>query len=357
MGAIYGQRTRILLNHDTVFLAELLLSIAPAAETSRAYRSFSCLEMPKRSEIPLALQFAAAATIVLAHFRIADHYLDSKQARWRAVKRLLSPSYRQAAATLRAWDFPMDELTAILASQSERELNAQSVNHVAEPTAVATGLFLAHGARVVGRGEKAQRLYAIGHRFGSLIYTLDAYEDREKDAKRGEFNALLHFKEVDGRQEILETARTLELELPPELAIRLRINVEERLGLRPRVFHECRAGIGERWRKAVGFAKAMRERERAGAVRGVLILTTTAAVAFAVPHYARMAESWRHCMGLGLNLMALGTVFAASPIIPPTVPKPPSGKSPGSQGSFCCNGDSCDGCDCPCDGCDSCDCS
>ena len=68
IGGLYGQSSRALLNHDTVFLAELLSALSGADaqldEWHRAYQSYNCLALPRqRSAMPLGLQYAAAATL------------------------------------------------------------------------------------------------------------------------------------------------------------------------------------------------------------------------------------------------------------------------------------------------------
>lgn len=375
LGASYGQATRLLLNHDTVFLAELLLAHSAAPEWSSAHRSFNCLTMPKAGESPVALEFAAAATIALAHYRVIDHRADSRQTRWDWAARLLSPSYRRAAARLRDWGFPVAKLAEILDTQVAREANPESLAHVAEPTALATALFFSHGARVVGREDLSESMHRIGHRFGFLIYALDAFEDRERDAKRGDFNPLLALSGVDARAEILSAVTDLERELPADLAHRLRTNVEERLGMRLRVLHyRCRKTVRERWSDAKEFARSMREREAGGVAKGALVFGSAAVVAFAFPHQVRSAESWRHALGLTMNLIAVGGVFAMASAVPPPLPGPGPGiptpqvatppKSGGCGcGSCCCDPCSECSCDCCCEGCccegcccDSCDC-
>src|SRR5580692_5889342 len=112
LGALYGQKARLLLNHDMVFLGELLM---PEPEWGPAHRSFNCMAMPKRH--PAALAYAATAAVVLAHFQIEDQITDSNRWRWRAIKRFFSPAYRKAASQLRASGFPLDELAAMLRTQ------------------------------------------------------------------------------------------------------------------------------------------------------------------------------------------------------------------------------------------------
>ena len=60
IGSIYGQKSRLLLNHDTVFLAEILtaLNSENVADWQKSYQSYNCLNLPK-NEMPIALEFAA----------------------------------------------------------------------------------------------------------------------------------------------------------------------------------------------------------------------------------------------------------------------------------------------------------
>jgi len=327
LGALYGQRTRMLLNHDTVFLAEVLLDLGGEPGWGPAYRSFNCLTLPrKNTPIPLALQYAAAVTVVLAHFHVADHRQDSARVagklKWRLAARWLSPQYRLAAERLRDWGFPLDEMAAVLATQPAREASPQSLAHVSEPTRVSTALVFAHGVRLMGRPDLTGAAERLGDEFGALIYLLDAYEDRARDARTGEFNPLAVFPEISAREEILAIVSRLERDMLPAHAARLRVSVEERLGLRPRVLQErCRQSIGRRWRNAVEFARSLREREGAGFLKGLAVLASVTMLAFVFPQHARRTESWQQCLGVSMNLMALGAIFATPPQPPP--PRPP----------------------------------
>jgi hypothetical protein len=352
LGAVYGQRARMLLNHDAVFLAELMIEASAEPEWSRAHRSFNCLSMPKREDaMPIALDFTAAATVALAHFKVADHVVDTRRAHWRWAARLLSPSYRRAAVRLRGWGFPLGEVESTLATQGRREAEATSLADVAEPTARVTSLFFAHGARLAGAESEAGRFARIGERFGYLIYVLDAVEDRDRDACTGAFNPLLRSPGIDGRAEILKALGELERDLSVPLAMRLRANVEERLGLRPRILsNRCKKSMRERWRDAKAFARSMRDRERAGVLKGAMVVATVTVAAFLFPHHVRSAESWGHCMGLGMNLMAAGSLFAFADI-PEAGPAAPVKRGCWNQCGDCC----CSSCDCgECCECGSC---
>jgi Family of unknown function (DUF5685) len=334
IGARYGQRARMLLNHDLVFLGELLMHYSQEPEWSPAYRSYNCFAKPK--EIYPILDYTASITVILAHYRIADHVVDlrpdSRRWPWRAVARMLSPQFRSASSKLREFGFPMDELDSILSTQRAREANPKSLADVAEPTATATAFAFAHGGASKASFED---LYRIGHRFGYLIYVLDAFEDRAKDARSGAFNALARFPEIDGRAEILKVVD--EIELPESFKARLRTNVEERLGMRPRVLCcTTRKTFRERCRDAAAFARRMREREGIG----LAAFAAAVVVALIFPHHAKGSMSSRECLTVPFSLMALGTI----------VPGPADKPGCLSRCGDCCGSCACDGC------CDCCEC-
>lgn len=332
LGAEYGHRSRLILNHDVAFLAEILLDLGGVSLAGSAYQSLNCLSLPRnREDVPVVLRYCAAVSVALAYFRLEDHrrdaYTRGRKLAWSLAARALRHRYRRAAEQLRGWQFPVEEMAAILASQPEREAAAQSAADVAWPTMRATGMVFAHGVRLAQHPDRIDDARRLGSRFGELIYLLDAYEDRDRDARRGQFNPIAAFPRefpdaASARAAILAIAAGLEREMTPAHAARLRQNVEERIGLRPRVLPvACRRPFRDRVRDAVALARSFSHREHAGFVKGALIVASVAAVAFAFPEHARRTESWRQCIGLPMNLMALGAVFASS--MPPQQPQQP----------------------------------
>ncbi len=372
LGSAYGQKSRMLLNHDTVFLAELLgeLGAAPG-EWAPAYRSFNCMSMPK--DLPPVLDYAAAATMVLTQWKIADHSADTGKHRWRIAQRLFYKTARQAAARLRAWNFPLDAVESALSSQGEREANATSLERVAFPTAQATALFFEHGAIVAGRDELAPAMYSLGKTFGELVYLLDAFEDWEKDLADGSFNALrklgldrawarTRLHEMAGEIETLMSALPASETFRSMANARLRSNLAAKLDAKFPLFrsqHVCgvhRETWRERWRKAVVFAREMRGKENPGWLKGAAIVASVSFIAFAVPQWAKGAHTSRECLSLGFNLMAIGSVFAT---VTQTAAADAGKRSrfKGWCGSCCpdaCDCDCCDSCCCECVACDSC---
>jgi hypothetical protein len=432
IGGLYGQASRALLNHDTVFLAELLSALSGTDrqldQWNRAYQSYNCLALPRDpTAMPLVLQYAAAATLTLAEFKLADHLTDSKQRRWRVARRVFSKGFLRAAAQLRQWDFPVAELRRALLSQETREAQALSattapdamLDELAEPTATATALFMTHGTQLAGVASVTETMRRIGRSFGGLVYCLDALEDYEKDAQRGDFNALraaFHLTDerlpAEIRKQVADKIWSLSAEVETALAalpieparaqlfaIRLQQNLTPRLGARlPVVAHACQVKqaakktISERWRDAVATGRALTEKRAAtwqssfaARISSPLIFVSVLPITFLFPQQAAQSGSYRECLGLGLNLMALGGLAAAvagrlrfasggsdvEAAINEAIGKGKRGRkaaaggggsgagsgggSGGSSCFCCCDGGCCDCGDC-CEGCDGCNC-
>jgi len=384
LGTRYGQRARMLLNHDTVFLAELLTELGGApAEYQRAYRSYNCMSMPA-GDLPVALDFAAAATMALADWKARDHVEDGGSRAWSAAQRLYRKPFARAAKRLRSWKFPTDRLEAALGSQQKREQAPESVEQLAWPTAEATALFCEHGAVLIGRPELRSPLAELGRTFGTLIYLLDAYEDFEKDAKKNEFNALatLGLTRLWAKTRLRELAAEMEAglaELPVSDAFRAEINSRLRLNLASRfgetlpivcsTKHKTRREIlSGRWANAKKIASEFRAREAKGWLKGAAVFASVAVVAFAMPREAREAGSYKECLGLGFNLMAFGSLIAMAAGGPPPL-DPQLGQQVAehaakaaakSKGSWCCCSDQlpdacCNECCCCCEGMECCD--
>jgi hypothetical protein len=413
MGRLYGQKSRVLLNHDTVFLAEVLSAVANTNssldEWQRAYQSYNCLALPDTDgEMPLPLQFAATATLILSEFKIADHITDSGRRRWRAAHRFFSKSFHSASSRLKQWNFPVDELRRCLLTQEAREARADAhaaspdatLKDLAEPTAIATAMFLQHGARLVDRAELAPTMYALGYEFGALIYLLDAFEDYEKDVRTANFNALRaahgisdNRLPVEIRKQVIEYLWSIAAEieaslnqLPMEASwktlfiSRLRSNLTHKLGARlPVIGHVCqiktatKKSLHERWRDAVTLSRGLTEkrsmmhkRSRLAQLQSPFVFASVLPVALLFPQWATEANSYRECMSLGLNLMFIGSVAAtlvaplrfstsAGPELAPEAEgEAKSGKGKkGTKSSGC--GDSCCCC-CEVECCESCEC-
>ena len=378
IGSRYGQAARMALNHDTVFLAELLTALSPEpAAQSAAYRSFNCMTLPKSDqEMPTVLRYSAAATLVLAEFKVVDHIEDTGRRRWRTLARVFSKAFRTAQRDLEALRFPVARLREALCTQSAREREGTTLADFSAPTAEATALFFAHGAVVVGLSQAcAETLETLGRRFGELAYLLDAFEDYEKDEAAGAFNAIRALggakrDAVPQLQSLTESIRQdlgrlpLNPEVAASFASRLKANLDAKLGL-----HICKPRRGgtkasrkHRWDNAVTFARGISADSPKW--RASMTVAAVALVAYLAPSHSRAAATPSECLSLGFNLMALGSMFAmavsGSPPVPPVPPVDPSvhptpgdlaSAKGGKSKSGCCGSCGCDDCCCDCNAC------
>ena len=399
MGRLFGQRARMLLNYDAVFLAELLSALAGTqVETwSAAYQSYNCLARPRsEAEMPLALQFAATANILLTEFKLADQRKDSGRKRWRMLQWVLESPFRQAAHKLTQWRFPLAALRALNDEQDRREAALQSgqklesadaaLRFAAAPTAQATAMFFEHGAKVLGVPQLSAQMAQLGADFGVLIYVLDALEDYEQDAATKEFNAIrVSYEPTTARlpkatrQTVVEFLLHLQdeiivnlstLPLPPAVATlfvaRLRANLARKLEIKLPVIHCAQPPLSfqKRWQNAVTKGRQLMQQELSGCgslswLKAPFIFATVFAVAFMLP--SQSLKSWREGLAHGVNLMFWGAVPGA---ILAAMPSARQKKNPKENQSSCwsscdcCVCEGCDGC-CECCGdgcCDSCGC-
>jgi hypothetical protein len=376
MGRTYGQASRMLLNHDTVYLAEVLSAIAPKpVEWDASFRSFNCFTLPDQS--PAALRLAAAATVALTEYKLRDHIDDSQRWRrlWNAAHRWWNPRFRRAVCELRALQFDVEALDAALTKQSQAELSATSLQALAQPTAKAVSLFFEHGATLVDRPDLSPQLKSFGHHLGTLVYLLDAIEDQHKDQATGQFNALTALRitrdqaiaELDKlSQSSIDVLRTIDLALAATFASRLRANLDPRLG---RSLAQCctvptREPWKQRWSKAWDRAEDLAEG------RAWPVLAAVAASIFLYPDHAKSADSADECISLSANLMALSSVVAVAigskrkrKAAAVAAAGTGAAAADASTGGGCCMSGCCDGCsaceacgECGCDICGDCAC-
>ena len=194
IGRLYGQKARVFLNYDAVFLGEILTDLQPhSVSYAPAYVSKNCLAIPQRDQIPWPLEYAAAANVVLAQFKLLDHVADTGSRLMKLAVRAYSQEFDRASKALTNCQFPFQELQRLMSLQSLREREASpKMERLSEPTAGATKLVFGHGAVTAGASvAAAQTMSSLGNVFGEIAYLADAVKDQKKDAEKGEFNALV----------------------------------------------------------------------------------------------------------------------------------------------------------------------
>lgn len=202
LGQAYGQRTRAMLNFDTVFFAEILshLSKENLSNWQAGFQAVNrCFTMPDREQaMPMSLQYAAATNVLLGELKLDDHLKDLPGLHWKLARRFFSKPFRRADRQLQEWGVDTQYLWQWIRQQSHLEKTANTnfpsltalLNHYAEPTAQITAWIFQKGAAVVGQPEQEVALFDLGYQFGRMAYILDAFEDVEKDLFDHQFNPL-----------------------------------------------------------------------------------------------------------------------------------------------------------------------
>ncbi len=195
IGKTYDQKSRMLLNYDTVFMAEPLSQLSKEKLTdweTPLQRSNHCFNLPKNEEVPASLAYAAAASLLLSELKFDDNIKDSHQFRWTILERFYSKGFEKAADQLDKWKVPLDTIYKLIAIQQEKESNHSDktsinadTNYYADSTAQITAIIFEAGGRFL---KIDADLNAFGFEFGKLIYLLDAVEDYEKDIFKQQFN-------------------------------------------------------------------------------------------------------------------------------------------------------------------------
>lgn len=367
MGTLFGQASRLLLNNDAVFLAEVLSAIAPAkvvvSDWKKEYQSFNCFSLPSDPlEMPLSLTIAANVTMVLTEFKLADHIIDSEKKHWKAVSKLFSKKFEQASTALESLAFPMDELWSWFEKQIEHErlsheyaethFPRQLIDYCAKPTAHMTAIVFESGARAVGCSDEAilAQMRKLGGAFGKLVYVLDAFDDFAKDMRRNEFNPFAVAYKVEStilpehcRQDIYPYVQSLstmieqaldkldiEASLDQQFRTRLRQNITDKLGPDWQEFvrsactahtHACSTTVKQSVKACTNIRLNLQQKRQAAleisqrlksdsqSFSDTFINLYLFIVAFLFPYHARQAKSREQIFGLPFNLIAWGALL------------------------------------------------
>lgn len=189
MGKCTGQCSRMSISYDVAFLANVRMLLLDS-ETNIKKRG--CLVHPFRKRGMMEpndeLRYAACASAILAYEKCRDDVADEKGMRrvkarfrcmaFRAAYRRAKKRYPSLAQSVR------EQLTKLSALEAA---NTPSVDALAGMFGDLLGCVFAHGLE----GNDARLARKIGFETGRFIYILDALDDLEKDAKRGEFNPFL----------------------------------------------------------------------------------------------------------------------------------------------------------------------
>lgn len=188
----YGPFGQVCLNNDMTFMALLHMSLYEG-ELPGTERDYRCKLHPiKKMHIyeNRHLEYAADMTIILSYYLARDHWKDDNQMTacihlhvLRKKVWHLSKIYPRQHKAVKNYIYRLDAAER----SGEKDL---------DKLAGLTGNMLAE----IFDWEKdvwSDLLRPVGFYLGKYIYIMDAYEDVEKDIKKGSFNPLIPYKDRD----------------------------------------------------------------------------------------------------------------------------------------------------------------
>ena len=341
MGKSYGHKSRLLLNYDSVFLAELLTELGneDLNNWENAFQAINkCLTMPT-GNIPVSLQYAADANILLADLKIQDQLIDNGSLGWRFAQKFFNRPFVRNAQKLASWGIDKEEILKISETQQRIERHdaefdnlGNCIGYYARPTSELTALIFGHAASIIEKPELELKLSALGNKFGQMAYLLDAFEDFEKDLRKGHFNPLAKFfssaeelsepvkDEIRALvNQMLDNCASLLSELIPDRAeiyySRLRSNVMLQMFKETKPAPGFRERLAMRWQNARDFAADMTcdSKKNLAAKLRFQMLSVAVFVAPKTPEYMGIARdssifSWSAFLAAFLVAIGLGVV-------------------------------------------------
>ena len=184
LGQRYGLRGRAALTYDMTFLVLLLSSLYEPEETHGTERCALHPAKPHGYWYSEITDYAADMNLALAYYSCLDNWRDDHSLPHLAEARLLEKKCvalrSRYPRQMRAIEYGLSRLAAL-----EREKSSDL-----DAAAGCFGTLM--GELFVLREDRwSVPLRRMGAALGSFLYVLDAYDDLEKDRRRGSYNPLL----------------------------------------------------------------------------------------------------------------------------------------------------------------------
>lgn len=198
IGRRYGLIARAMLNYDCAFLSAFLSE--QAGLTACACEESRCLLRPFKGKQPVCKasalsDYAADVNVLLAWLAICDHWTDDRSFSAWLSRLLLKPVYRKASAYRPELTVDVEKALARL---HEIEANRETCSDVpADAFGQLMQAVIRHAPDLPDGDRRAAEW--MFYNLGRWIYLIDAWDDREKDKKRGAYN-VLNLSQCDGEQ-------------------------------------------------------------------------------------------------------------------------------------------------------------
>ena len=215
----YGQLPRLLLTYDSAFLAMLISSLNDNQDDIDEFR---CMTHPSRIRNVIKstdeIDYAADMMILLGYYNLKDDYEDEKSLIGLAGSLYLKRAFKKLKDK---YPEKTELVGRYLKQLSEVEKkNSDIFDEAAEPfSLLMEEIFDFDKFSYNGYKNECRK---IGFHMGKWIYLMDAFDDLEKDIKKGNYNPVLiqfGYKKDDFQNESIEDFKIRTNE-------RIRLNLE-----------------------------------------------------------------------------------------------------------------------------------
>jgi Zn-finger nucleic acid-binding protein len=186
-----GRPWALATGYDIAFLHLLLAALEDAPVEQRSCTAVPFRKLPVQRLSAQNRRWLVSLNLLLMAEKCTDDVADEGSWKGRIGIRLLSGRLEDARETVESTGFDSKLVTEL--GERQRALESEpglALEFLAQPTSLLLGEVFAHAAKLTGRPEKRERLRHLGQGLGAAIYIKDARDDRERDTKRGCFNAL-----------------------------------------------------------------------------------------------------------------------------------------------------------------------
>lgn len=189
----HGEISRLSLNYDVTFLILILTAVYRPKST---VIEEGCITNPfkkKKKIINEITEYAASMNVLLTYYKLEDNLRDDNGIKdklaYNIYKNKLNKAYQK---------YPTK--ADIIKSELDNLYNLEKANNTNIDKASNTFGKLMAEIFAYKKDEFEGDLRTIGFNVGKYIYILDAYEDLEKDVKKGSYNPFIEY--IDKKEEL-----------------------------------------------------------------------------------------------------------------------------------------------------------
>jgi hypothetical protein len=182
----HGEISRLSLNYDIAFLILLLTSVYRPNST---ITQEVCIANPMKKKARIVnevTEYAASMNVLLTYYKLEDNLNDDK-----GIKDILAYNIYKGKLKKAYEKYPKkaDYIKEQLDILQELEVkNSTNIDEVSNTFGNLMGEIFAYK-----NDEYEHDLRIIGFNIGKYIYMLDAYEDLDKDIKKGRYNPFIEY--------------------------------------------------------------------------------------------------------------------------------------------------------------------